>query len=290
MHRDFVYTLTRLTQSSPHSPVATRPCTICLPNLPSTPYSRLALHQSATVLLHPCSLELPSTPHLTSFSSAAQAIGDGYQCICCPLARQDLPSTPCSRLALHQSATALLHPCLPELPSTPLLTSFSSAAQAVGDGDQAMKRSFSSLHASPKPYRGPKAARESHVELQRLSSVPGHISTRPDLQILPGNRHFSKIPWLESMVNALPMASTNQLREWKLTTVLMLAKNYHKVVHVWDSLTTLVELWHPQTHTFIFPAFEATILLEELEHKLGLPKDKKGEEYDISYTVAPIDS
>ncbi|MQM22410.1 hypothetical protein Taro_055462 [Colocasia esculenta] len=75
-----------------------------------------------------------------------------------------------------------------------------------------------------------------------------------------------------------------------ITTVLTLAKNYHKVVHVWDSLTALVDLWHPQTHTFIFPAFEATILLEGLELIFGLPKDKKGEEYDISYTVAPIDS
>ena len=27
----------------------------------------------------------------------------------------------------------------------------------------------------------------------------------------------------------------------------------------------MIELWHPQTHTFVFPSFEVTILLEELE-------------------------
>ena len=32
----------------------------------------------------------------------------------------------------------------------------------------------------------------------------------------------------------------------------------------------MIELWHPQTHTFVFPSFEATILLEELEILFGL--------------------
>ena len=32
----------------------------------------------------------------------------------------------------------------------------------------------------------------------------------------------------------------------------------------------MIELWHPQTHTFVFPSFEATILLEEVEILLGL--------------------
>ncbi|MQL97264.1 hypothetical protein Taro_029952, partial [Colocasia esculenta] len=71
----------------------------------------------------------------------------------------------------------------------------------------------------------PKAARVSYAELQRLSSVRGHIYARPELQ----------------------------------------------------------------THTFIFPGFEATILLEELELMLGLPKHKRGEEHTLSYTVAPFD-
>ncbi|MQM05276.1 hypothetical protein Taro_038086 [Colocasia esculenta] len=78
------------------------------------------------------------------------------------------------------------------------------------------------------------------------------------------------------MIKALPLASINLLRAWNLTTVLVLAKNYHMIVHIWDSLMALVELWHPQTHTFIFISFEATILLKELEIMLGLPKGKKG--------------
>ncbi|MQM06910.1 hypothetical protein Taro_039741 [Colocasia esculenta] len=114
------------------------------------------------------------------------------------------------------------------------------------------KSPLSNDASSSIPYGGPKLARMAHGELLCLSSMPGHISARPDLQILPGNRRYSKIPWLEPMVNALPMASTNLLHEWKLTT--------------------------------------ATILLEELELMLGLPKDKKGEEYRIAHIVAPINS
>ena len=84
------------------------------------------------------------------------------------------------------------------------------------------------------------------------------------------------------MIEMLPLASTRHLREWGLSTVLVLAKQYHKIMHGWDSLTALAELWHPQTHTFIFPGFEATILLEELELMLGLSKYKRGEEHALS--------
>ncbi|MQL97007.1 hypothetical protein Taro_029690 [Colocasia esculenta] len=207
-----------------------------------------------------------------------------------------------------------------------------------------MKRSFSAFQDDIKPYVGPKAARVSYAELQRLSFVPEHICARPELQILPGHRRFSKVPWnnpqettelfsfgrpkeekLKShhhlqreataptvnVVNRRPLhrqresggvreyprdpatgrkrtVYTHHLREWGLTTVLTLVKQYHKIVHVWDSITALAELWHPQTHTFIFPGFEATILLEELELMLGLSKYKRGEEHALSYTMAPI--
>ena len=36
-------------------------------------------------------------------------------------------------------------------------------------------------------------------------------------------------------------------------------------------------MWHPQTHTFIFPSFEATILLEEVEILLGIKSSSNGE-------------
>ena len=41
----------------------------------------------------------------------------------------------------------------------------------------------------------------------------------------------------------------------------------------------MIELWHLQTHTFIFPSFEATILLEEVEIHLGL---RLSVDYDIA--------
>ncbi|MQL73073.1 hypothetical protein Taro_005406 [Colocasia esculenta] len=47
----------------------------------------------------------------------------------------------------------------------------------------------------------------------------------------------------------------------------------------------LVEVWHPQTHTFLFKDFEATILLEEVEVLLGLRRMKQGDEDNMM--VAP---
>ncbi|MQL86332.1 hypothetical protein Taro_018863 [Colocasia esculenta] len=140
------------------------------------------------------------------------------------------------------------------------------------------------------PYSGPKAARETHADLKQLSAIPGHIYTRPELQILPGQWRFSKMSWLVPMLELLPPASIGHLKEWGLSTVFVLAKNYNKLVHVWESVTAMVELWHPQTNSFIFPEFEATILLEELEIMLGLPRYQRGEESTISYTVEKINS
>ncbi|MQL99288.1 hypothetical protein Taro_032010 [Colocasia esculenta] len=143
--------------------------------------------------------------------------------------------------------------------------------------------------SQPKPYGGLWLAKTAYEELLCLTFIPGHISTKHDGQILLGSCRYSKINWLEPKIKALPQASINLLREWNLTTVLVLAKNYHKIVHIWDSLIALVELWHPQTHTFIFLTFEVTILLEALEIIVGLPKDKKGSEHLICHIVALID-
>ncbi|MQM06589.1 hypothetical protein Taro_039415 [Colocasia esculenta] len=153
-----------------------------------------------------------------------------------------------------------------------------------------MKRGFSAFQEEIPPYSGPNAARESHADLQQLSTIPGHICMRPDLQILPGQRRFSKLPWLSPMLEMLPPTSISNLKEWGLKTVLVLAKKYDKIVHVWNSVTALAELWHQQTHTFLFRIFEATILLEELEVMLGLPRYQRGDELTISYTVGPINS
>ncbi|MQM20744.1 hypothetical protein Taro_053772 [Colocasia esculenta] len=153
-----------------------------------------------------------------------------------------------------------------------------------------MKRSYSAFAEDIPPYSGPKAARDSYADLKQLSAIPGHIYTRPELQILPGQRRFSKVPWLVPMLELLPPTSIGHLKEWGLSTVFVLAKNYNKLVHVWESVTAMAELWHPQTNSFAFPEFEATILLEELEILLGLPRYRRGEEPTISYTVEQINS
>ncbi|MQL78547.1 hypothetical protein Taro_010961 [Colocasia esculenta] len=153
-----------------------------------------------------------------------------------------------------------------------------------------MKRKLSAFQEDIPPYSGPKAARDSYADLKQLSAIPGHIYTRPELQILPGQRRFSKVPWLVPMLELLPPTSIGHLKEWGQSTVFVLAKNYNKMVHVWESVMAITELWHLQTNTFIFPGFEATILLEELEIMLGLPRYQRGEEPTISYTVEQINS
>ncbi|MQL89918.1 hypothetical protein Taro_022500 [Colocasia esculenta] len=42
------------------------------------------------------------------------------------------------------------------------------------------------------------------------------------------------------------------------------------------------------THTFLFPNIEATVLLEEVEAFMALPKTKRRDEHKICYTVEPI--
>ncbi|XP_016731458.1 protein MAINTENANCE OF MERISTEMS-like [Gossypium hirsutum] len=41
----------------------------------------------------------------------------------------------------------------------------------------------------------------------------------------------------------------------------------------YDLLSTLVERWHPETHTFHFPCGECTVTLEDVAMQLGLPID-----------------
>ncbi|MQL89700.1 hypothetical protein Taro_022278 [Colocasia esculenta] len=153
-----------------------------------------------------------------------------------------------------------------------------------------MKRNLSAFQEDIPPYSGPKAARDSYADLRQFSAIQGHIYTRPELQILPGQRRLSKVPWLVPMLELLLPMSIGHLKEWGLSTVFVLAKNYNKMVHVWESVTAIAELWHLQTKTFVFPGFEATILLEELEIMLGLPRYQRGEELTISYTVEQINS
>lgn len=91
------------------------------------------------------------------------------------------------------------------------------------------------------------------------------------------------------MVRALPLGVTHILNSWHLQSLLFLGRNFQKISFDWHSISALVEMWHPQTHTFIFPSFEATVLLEEVEAYLSLPKSRVGEEDLVCHTVAPID-
>ncbi|MQM14061.1 hypothetical protein Taro_046991 [Colocasia esculenta] len=95
-----------------------------------------------------------------------------------------------------------------------------------------MKRSYLAFVEDIPPYSGPKAARDSYADLKQLSAIPGHIYTRLELKILPGQRRFSKVPWLVPMLELLPPSSIDHLKEWGLSTVFVLAKNYNKLAHV----------------------------------------------------------
>jgi len=64
------------------------------------------------------------------------------------------------------------------------------------------------------------------------------------------------------------------LRQWGLTQLLVFAKHYEEMFIHWDAIGALIEIWHSQTHTFIFPTFEASILIEEAELFLGLKRMK----------------
>ncbi|MQL87567.1 hypothetical protein Taro_020107 [Colocasia esculenta] len=76
-----------------------------------------------------------------------------------------------------------------------------------------MKRSYSVFAEDIPPYSGPKAARDSYTDLKQLSAIPGHIYMRSELKILPGQRRFSKVPWLVPMLELLPPTSIGHLKE-----------------------------------------------------------------------------
>ncbi|MQM19480.1 hypothetical protein Taro_052487 [Colocasia esculenta] len=153
----------------------------------------------------------------------------------------------------------------------------------------AMKRAPLDPMGGEAVYEGPKRARAAFEALMRITDVPNHLSRSEEVrELFPGSRRYSKLTWIAPMIKSLPMYVIRFLREWGLGGVLIAAHNYHKISFDWHSITALIELWHPQTHTFIFPKFEATVLLEEVEAFLALPKTKPGDEQNISYTVEPI--
>ena len=84
---------------------------------------------------------------------------------------------------------------------------------------------------------------------------------------------------LPSIIYKAKIKTRELLRSWGLSRLLVVGNHIRKVQFHWESLRALIELWHPQTHTFVFPSFEATILLEEVEILLGL---KSSTDHDIA--------
>ena len=84
---------------------------------------------------------------------------------------------------------------------------------------------------------------------------------------------------LPTLICKTKIGSLEHVRSWGLGRLLIMEKHIRKVQFSWECLGALIELWHPQTHTFIFPSFEDTILLEEVEILLGL---RSSVDYDIA--------
>src|SRR5262249_8431048 len=77
------------------------------------------------------------------------------------------------------------------------------------------------------------------------------------------------------------------LYQWGLSSLLVFAKHYDTMFIHWGAIAALTEIWHPQTNTFIFPSFEATILIEEAELFLGLKHIRTGSN-SVAHSVDQI--
>ncbi|MQM06274.1 hypothetical protein Taro_039097 [Colocasia esculenta] len=71
---------------------------------------------------------------------------------------------------------------------------------------------------------------------------------------------------------------------WNLSFMVVLVKNMKDMWWGFDALGALVEQWHLHTHTFVFLAFEASVLLEEVELFLGW---RRCLEYDVTTPLLP---
>ena len=86
----------------------------------------------------------------------------------------------------------------------------------------------------------------------------------------PGIRMFIEPTWLPTLIYKAKIEMREHMRSWGLGCPLVVGNHIRKIQFHWESLGALIELWHSQTHTFVFPSFEATILLEEVKILLRL--------------------
>ena len=100
-----------------------------------------------------------------------------------------------------------------------------------------------------------------------------------EVPTFPGVRMFIEPTWLPTLIYKTKIEACELVKSWGLGRLLVVGNHIRKIQFYWESLGALIELWHPQTHTFVFPSFEATILLEEVEILLGL---RSSVDYDIA--------
>ncbi|MQL67903.1 hypothetical protein Taro_000151, partial [Colocasia esculenta] len=135
--------------------------------------------------------------------------------------------------------------------------------------------------------------KSTSMNLRILSEVLGHLSTRlangqhpfmQEVPAFPSQGQVRAFSWLVNLMNAITLDMRSYIGMWNLSFMVVLAKNMKEMWWGFDALGALVEQWHPHTHTFVFQAFEASVLLEEVELFLGW---RRCLEYDAVTPLLP---
>ncbi|MQL82864.1 hypothetical protein Taro_015353 [Colocasia esculenta] len=84
-----------------------------------------------------------------------------------------------------------------------------------------------------------------------------------EIPAFPSQGQVRAFSWLVNLVNAITLDMRGYVGMWNLSFMVVLAKNMKDMWWGFDALGALIERWHPHTHTFVFQAFEASVLLEE---------------------------
>src|SRR5262249_23043587 len=111
------------------------------------------------------------------------------------------------------------------------------------------------------------------------------LYSKQDLPGLPGNHQFGKPSWVTPILVKTKFLASGYFRQWGLTSLLVFANHYKETFIHWEAISALIEIWHPQTHTFIFRHFEASILLEETELFLGLRHPRRAEDIEVAHCM-----
>src|SRR5262249_38406701 len=110
-----------------------------------------------------------------------------------------------------------------------------------------------------------------------------------ELLRLPGPHRFRKPAWVTPLLAKVGFTTRSYLRKRGLTQLLVFAKHHKEMFIHWEAISALIEIWHPQTHTFLFCKFDASILLEETELFLGL-KQSKVERCEVAHCMEPLNT